>query len=232
MPIRLSLLVSALLVLSCGSKSTAKFDASKSTVTVDKTSATANDVEEISVTIKTVGDDGAAYAVDSATISVTGTGNTIAQPQGASNGSTVGRVRSTKAETKTISVSVKADGADVTLPQTQEVTFAPGEVNSIEFTTQPTNVQVGAAMTPAIVVTAYDNHGNVAPGEALTIALRITGTNVPNLDGGVGVTDGGVVVFDSVTFDGPGTALGMQARCQGCSQPWATDATATFDVTP
>ncbi len=228
-----SVLVGALLALSCGGKtSTAKLDAAKSTVTADKTTATANGTDEITLTITTVDTDGAPFNVSGATVNMTGDGNNFDQPTGGSSQGVMScRVRSEKAEAKTITVSVKVDGADVSLPGSQAVTFVPGPVESIKFTTQPSNVQVGAAMSPAIVVTAFDGKGNVTADETLLIALRITGNNVPNIDGGVGSTDGGVVVFDSVTFDGPGTDLGMQARCQGCSQPWADDATAHFNVT-
>lgn len=234
MNIRLSVLSAAVLALSCGSanKAAPKFDAAKSTVTVDKASATANGAEEITVIITTVDEDGAAFTVDSATVSVTGDGNTLTQPQGVLNGTATAGVRSTKAEAKTISVSVKAAGADVALPQTQAVTFVPGPVSSIHFTTQPSNVQVGAAMSPAVVVTALDGSGNVAPQPSLLISLRLTGIGVPGMDGGVGSTDGGVVVFDALTFDAPGTDLGMQAHCQQCSEPWADDATVLFNVTP
>lgn len=228
-------LLFAALLLSCGpaTKPTGKFDASKSTITLDKTSAVADDVEQISVTLKTFDEDGAPYDISSATLSLTGEGNSFSQPAGGtSTGSVSGSVRSKKAEEKTLSVTVKDGDTDVALSQTHTVTFVPGPVESIRFTTEPSDVQVGAAMNPPVVVTAFDRYDNVAPGETLLISLRVTGTGVPNLDGGVGTTDGGVVVFDALSFDGPGTNLGMQARCQGCSQPWASDATTSFNVTP
>ncbi len=230
-----ALLAMALPVLSCSQPEDAspKLDAAKSSVTVDSATAVADGVDEIIVTVSTVDEAGEPFEPEGVTISMTGEDNNVSQPS--ATGSTVdGRVRSGRAEVKTISVTVKAGGEDVAIGEPLEVTFTPGPIDHIEFTTQPHDVAVGVALNP-IIITVYDNKGNVAPEPSINIYLRITGVNVPNMSGGEAkATVNGVATFDNVTFDGPCTGfcttIGMQARQDG-EPGWAVDATTEFTVT-
>src|SRR5205807_809520 len=50
---------------------------------------------------------------------------------------------------------------------------APGAAASLVFSTQPSNAPAGAAISPAVVVTAQDAYGNTATGFAGTITIAL-----------------------------------------------------------
>ena len=78
-------------------------------------------------------------------------------------------------------------------------TVSPGAVNQLVFTQQPTNVDAGAAIAPAVTVAAQDANGNVVPTYATPIALAL-GAN----PGGGALTGGAAAIPASgvATFTG------------------------------
>jgi len=107
-------------------------------------------------------------------------------------------------------------------------TINTGAATQLVFTAQPTIVSAGAAMTPAVQVTARDGFGNTATGftGAVTVAIGV------NPSGGVlsGTTSvnavGGVATFADLSIDQGGSGYTMTANSAGL--PGATSA--VFDV--
>ncbi|HEY6156041.1 MAG TPA: Ig-like domain repeat protein [Gemmatimonadales bacterium] len=98
-----------------------------------------------------------------ATLAATGTNNALTQPVGTTDatGQISGTLSSTTAELKTISATVNNA---VKLAQTAAVTVDPAAADHLTFTTQPQDVALGSAITPPVVVTAWDAFDNVASG--------------------------------------------------------------------
>ncbi len=101
--------------------STVSVSAINSTVTVDKTSASADGVDAITATITLLDDSSTPISGVQSTCNVTGSNNTVSTPNLTdSNGQTVCVITSTTAEDKTITVTASG----TTLNQSQVVTFA------------------------------------------------------------------------------------------------------------
>ncbi len=91
--------------------------------------------------------------------------------------------------------------------------ISPGPTTQLVFTTQPSNVAAGGAITPAVVVTAQDAQGNTTTAfvGAVTVAI---GTNPAT-----GVLSGtktvnavaGVATFSTLNIDKPGTGYTLTA---------------------
>jgi adhesin/invasin len=144
------------------------------------------------------------------TLTVSGSGNTIGQPSGAtgSNGQITGTLASTVAETKTIQAIV--NGA-VTLLQTATVSVQPGAATQIVFAGQPSNTKMNSVISPPVVVTARDAFGNTATGFVGAVTVSIapgSGTPLANLSGMRTVNAiGGVATFSTLSIDLVSTAL-------------------------
>jgi hypothetical protein len=107
-------------------------------------------------------------------------------------------------------------------------TVNPGAASALQFTTQPTDATAGAAIAPAIVVTAVDAQGNVATGFAGAVTLAI-GTNPGGGTIGGTTTVGavnGVATFNSVNVNRVGAGYTLAATAGGL----AGATSATFDI--
>jgi hypothetical protein len=161
-------------------------------VTVDKTTAVADGVDSVTVTALVTDAQGNPIAGSFVTIEATGTSNTITPSSGLTgvDGGFVGKLRSTKAELKT--VSARVSGTLIT--QTRNVTFVPGA-----FSASASNVTVDKASAVAdgadsVTVTALvtDAQGNPIGGASVTIEATGTGNTITQPVGLTG-TDGVVV---------------------------------------
>ncbi|MGE5144950.1 MAG: hypothetical protein ACM3OA_16070, partial [Acidobacteriota bacterium] len=83
------------------------------------------------------------------------------------------------------------------------------------FTTGPTTTNQNATINPPIVVTAFDQFGNVATGYGASITLSITngtGTGGATLNGTNPVTAvNGVATFSGMSIDTAGTQYTLDA---------------------
>ncbi|HYU01108.1 MAG TPA: Ig-like domain-containing protein, partial [Gemmatimonadales bacterium] len=108
-----------------------------------------------------------------------------------------------------------------------------GAATQFVFTVQPTSTAAGAAITPAVQVTALDAGGNVATGFAGSVAVAL-GTNPSGgtLSGTTTVTAvSGVASFASLSINKVGTGYTLTGAAP--FQPALTGATsAPFDITP
>ena len=95
-----------------------------------------------------------------------------------------------------------------------------GGATQLVFSVQPTTTTAGAAITPAVQVTAKDGLGNVATGFTGSVTVAI-GTNPAggNLAGTKTVTAvAGVATFSDLTINRNGTGYTLTAKTSGLAQ--------------
>ena len=136
--------------------------ASTSTITITAKDAYGNPIPDIP----------AAQVV----VAATGTGNTLTQPSSATdaNGQATATLASTKAETKTVSVTISG----TPISDTAQVVFEPGAVSDTESIVDATTpVAADGASTSTITITAKDAQGNPIPDiPAAQVVVVATGT--------------------------------------------------------
>ena len=108
--------------------------------------------------------------------------------------------------------------------------MAAGPATQLQVSVQPSNTSAGAAITPAVQVTARDAQGNLATTFAGNVTMAITagtGTAGATLLGTItSAGAGGVATFGTLSIDKAGTGYKLTASASGLS-----DATsAAFDV--
>jgi hypothetical protein len=148
--------------------------AAQSTVAVAPGSLTASSGSSAS-TITVTAKDGFGNPISGATVvlAATGTGNTLTQPAGPTNGSGVatGTLSSTGAGTKTVSATING----VAITQTQGVSVAPGPADAASSTAI---VPSGSAGNPTVItIQAIDAFGNPLTTGGATVVVTVSGTN-------------------------------------------------------
>jgi Big-like domain-containing protein/invasin-like protein len=210
--------------IKAGTPSGPTVSASLSTVTAASPITAGGAGSTITVTAK----DGSGNPISGATVvlAATGTGNTLTQPAGTTNASGVatGTLASTVAETKTVSATI--NGTAIT--QQPTVTVNPGAAAALAYTTQPSNTQANAPITPAVAVDIRDQFGNHVNSSA-TVGMAI-GTN-PGSGTLAGTTSkaavNGVASFSDLAINNTGTGYTLVASSTGLSN--ATSA--AFNIT-
>src|SRR5207253_1426550 len=106
----------------------------------------------------------------------------------------------------------------------------PGTATRLAFTVQPSNTVAGAAISPAVQVTALDAAGNPVPSftRSVTVAL---GTNPggSTLSGTTTVAAAnGVASFSPLTLDKTGTSYALTATAAGLTPTTSSG----FNITP
>ena len=194
--------------------------ASQSTVTASAASiAAGTGTSTITVTAK----DANGNPVSGATVvlAASGTGNTVTQPSGATdgNGVTTGTLSSTVAGTKTVTAT--ASGTAITQTATVTVTLGPVSASQSTVVAAPTTIASGSGST--ITVTANDANGN--PISGATVVLAATGSGVAITQPAASTDASGVATGTvSATIEGPVT---VSATIGGT----AITQTATVEVT-
>src|SRR6266576_2536716 len=128
----------------------------------------------------------------------------------------------------TLQASATISGTTLTVTS-NPFTISPAVAKRLVFTGQPSTSPAGAAITPAIQVTARDSFGNTATGFAANVTLAI-GNNP-----GGGALSGtptqaavaGVASFSGLTINKAGTGYALTAVATGL----ATGTSASFNIT-
>src|SRR5439155_1325306 len=109
-------------------------------------------------------------------------------------------------------------------------TVTVGAATQFGFTVQPTNTAAGAAITPAVQVTALGAGGNVATGFAGSVAVALgTSTSGATLAGTTTVAAvNGVASFATLSVNKSGTGYTLAATAAGLTAA----ASAAFSITP
>src|SRR5436853_2713788 len=103
--------------------------------------------------------------------------------------------------------------------------ITPGTATQLAFTLQPTTTVAGAAISPAVQVTALDAAGNPVPGYSGNVAVTL-GNNPggSTLGGTTSVeTVSGVASFSKLTLDKTGTGYWLTASANGLSTATSRD---------
>ncbi|PYP29442.1 MAG: hypothetical protein DMD55_01505, partial [Gemmatimonadetes bacterium] len=184
-------------------------------------------------TITVTARDAAGNPVNGAAVvlTATGTGNTLTQPATPTdaNGVATGSLTSTVAGSKTVTASL---AGGITATHTAVVTVTAGAATQLAFTVQPPNGAAGAALTPAVQVTARDAQGNVATDftGTVTVALGVNPGSA-TLSGPTSVAAvSGVATFSSLSIDKVGTGYTLTAVDPGEGLSGATST--AFNITP
>ncbi len=165
-------------------------------------------------------------------LAVTGSGNSLTQPAALTdaNGVATGSLSSTIVGQKVLTASVAGDLIDAA----DTVTVTPGVAAELVVTGSPTNVIAGDAVSPAIVIQARDQHGNLATGFTGNVTLAIetgTGTAGAAFTGSTTATVAavaGVATFNDIRIDSAGTGYRLRASATGVTDTLTID----FNVTP
>src|SRR5204862_1913818 len=107
--------------------------------------------------------------------------------------------------------------------------ITPGTATQLAFTQQPSTTVAGAAISPAVQVTALDPAGNAVPGFTGTVTVAL-GTNPggSTLGGTTTVAAvNGVASFSPLTLDKTGTGYALTATATGLN----TATSSSFNIT-
>ena len=103
------------------------------------------------------------------------------------------------------------------------------QASKVVFTTQPSNVVVGASISPAVQVSVEDANGNVVTGDTSTVTLTLSsGTFASGSNTATAVASGGVATFGSLSINNAGTGYTLTAA----DGSLAAATSGTFNVTP
>ncbi|TLY49131.1 MAG: hemagglutinin, partial [Gemmatimonadetes bacterium] len=129
-----------------------------------------------------------------------------------------------------IGYTLAASATGITGATSTTFNITSGAAAQLVFTVQPSNTTSGAAVTPAVQVTAQDAQGNTATGFTGIVAVAIV--NNPgggSLSGTTSVAAvGGVATFSNLSVDKVGTGYTLAASATGP----AGGTSAAFNITP
>ena len=107
-------------------------------------------------------------------------------------------------------------GDTVTTPR-PTVTVVSGTASQLVFVVQPTSVQAGAVVAPAVEVNAVDASGNLSDSFAGNVTLAIDNNAGGGIPGGTLTRSAtsGVVLFDDLTIDKSGSGYTLRVVAAG-----------------
>src|SRR5437870_6700353 len=108
--------------------------------------------------------------------------------------------------------------------------ITPGTATQLAFTVQPSTTVAGAAISPAVQVTALDPAGNPVPGFTGNVSVVLGNNPGGSTLGGTTTVAAvnGVASFATLTLDKTGTGYWLTATATGLS----TATSSVFGVTP
>jgi hypothetical protein len=180
-------------------------------VATPNTGLVADGVSASTITVTAKDGSGNPLSGKTVALAVSGSGNVLTQPSSTTdvNGQITATLKSTVAETKTITVTV--DGTIINAQPT--VTFAAGPATQIAFTSGPVTTPVGMTM-PGVVVQIEDQMGNAVAQNGATVTLTLSagtlsGTNPQ-------VTDAsGKATFNDLSIPAISSGLYLTATAAG-----------------
>ncbi|MGE5803902.1 MAG: beta strand repeat-containing protein, partial [Gemmatimonadota bacterium] len=115
--------------------------------------------------------------------------------------------------------TLRFSAADLTSATSSAITITAGVAAQLVFTVQPSDVDAGQSITPAVEITVQDAFGNTVTGATTDVTLSIvplTGTPLATLSGGGPASaSGGVAVFSTLSIDLVGLNYQLQAAADG-----------------
>ena len=199
--------------------------AANSTITVSPGSVLADGTATTTITVTAKDGSGnviAGIAAANVVLTSSGTANTLVQPSAATDaaGQTTGTLASTKAQTKTVSVTING----VAITQTANVTFTAGPLDHFAFNTIGTQT-AGTAFS--VTITAQDVNDNTVTSFTGTVNLTTTAGTISPVTSGAFTTG---VRTQNVTVTQAGAGKTITATDAGGSGKLGTSN--SFTVNP
>ncbi len=147
----------------------------QSSLAVDRSEGIRADGQDaVSVTVTLRDADGNPVKGAVPKLSVGGTGNTVPTLAATdAEGVSKGTLRSTVAETKSISAHVEREGGNVTVAQKVSVRFVAGAPVKLGFAVPPSTVPAREPLFPAMQVRIEDAHGNTVASANANVTIAI-----------------------------------------------------------
>src|SRR5205814_499712 len=122
--------------------------------------------------------------------------------------------------------TLTATGAGSTTSTAFNITA--GTATALVFSVEPTNTVAGAAITPAVQVTAQHGHGNTATGFTgiITVAIGTNPSSATPLRAALPMSVAGVATFSGLSIDKAGTGYTLTATGAGSTTSAAFNITA------
>ncbi|PTL78609.1 lamin tail domain-containing protein [Vitiosangium sp. GDMCC 1.1324] len=207
-------------------------DADRSSVEVSKAQgvrANGKDAVDIKVTVRK--DDGTPLSGRTVKVTVSGEGNSLTQPEGSTDdqGVATAKLTSTAAGTKTVTVSVEAEGGPVALSSRPTIEFVLLPASKLAFTSAPSSGTAGAALG-VFEVAIQNADGETITSASNTVTVEIgSGPTAATLKGTASATAvNGVARFSELVIEKAAQGYTLRASAEGL-----TGATsASFDVAP
>ncbi|HET9708168.1 MAG TPA: Ig-like domain-containing protein [Gemmatimonadales bacterium] len=162
------------------------------------------------------------------TVAATGSGDNLIQPAAPTNaaGVALASLSATISESKIVS----AKAGTLSLAQTDTVTVTPANGGALFFTVQPSAAGAGAAIAPAVEVTAKDPFGNVSTGFTGMVTLAIANNPGGGTLGGTLAKPAvaGVAQFNDLRIDKSAAGYVLSAVATGMT----TGTSAPFNINP
>lgn len=160
----------------------------------------------------------------------TGSGNVIDPPQPTNaDGVAIGRIASTVAEQKTLTIIIEASDGSVEHFNHPSVRFIAGPASRLGFTVPPGPTQAGEPLTPPVQVEVQDATGNRVSTGRYNVVLTLQGGTTGALLAGdaAATTSEGQVQFGNLSVAQPGTGYTLTAQAAGLQSVTS----APFDIT-
>ncbi|WP_224371991.1 Ig-like domain-containing protein [Hyalangium versicolor] len=203
-------------------------DLTRTLVQVSKTTVTADGADFTTITVTSRDSFDNPVSGQTVGLAVSGTFNTLAPTTGTTgtNGTFTATLKSTKAESKTVSATLNSSPVS-SQPQ---VTFVSGTATRLAFVVQPpTSTGAGQTMTPAVQVEALDAQGNRVASASANVTLTLEPVASGATLGGTTTKAlaAGLVSFSDLNVQKAGTGYTLRATASGL-----TDAVSTlFNIT-
>lgn len=155
-------------------------NSAQSSIEVNKNSATADNSDTVTITITLRDALDNPVSGKTVTVASTGSNNTLTQPTTPTdaNGQTTATLKTTRAETKTISALDFTDNISIT--QTVQIIFVPGEMSASQslISVSPSTRVANDTDTATITVTLRDAYNNPISGKNITLSATGTGNTL------------------------------------------------------
>ncbi|WP_224368155.1 FG-GAP-like repeat-containing protein [Hyalangium versicolor] len=203
-------------------------DLTRTLVQVSKTTVTADGTDSTTITVTSRDSFDNPVSGQTVGLAVSGTLNTLSAASGTTgtNGTFTATLKSTKAESKTVSATLNSSPVS---PQPQ-VTFVAGPATRLAFVVNPPGqTGAGQTMTPAVQVEALDAQGNRVTSSMLSVTLAIEPVASGATLGGTTTKAlaSGVASFSDLKVQKTGTGYTLRATATGLSDAVST----AFDIT-
>ncbi len=200
----------------------------RSSVTADKQAAIANSSDGVVITALIKDAQGTPVPNARVTFRLTvGTGRVSEPAPTDGSGQTISHLSSSKAEPKTLAVSVDVAGTETPLAELS-FTFVPGPASSGVFSTHPSTTRAGQPIAPAVTIQVTDKDGNPVT-DVFSMSVRLVRSSAGVVQNGEPRESvNGVITFPNLVINRAQVGYALRAEAAN----GAADESRLFDVVP